>query len=59
VIAALLGAAGAPLAYYAGARLGALDLVSPAPALVAIALGWAVATPALMLAARRLDGYAA
>jgi hypothetical protein len=58
VVAALLGAAGAPLAYYAGDRLGALDLVSPAPALAAIALGWAIATPALMRAARRFDGYA-
>ena len=58
VIAALLGAAGAPLAYYAGARLGALDLVAPQAALVAIALGWAIATPALLRLARRLDGYA-
>ena len=59
VIAALVGAAGAPLAYYAGARLGALTLVSPGPALAAIAIGWAIATPALLRAARRLDGYAA
>ena len=58
VIAAVLGAVGAPAAYYAGERLGALDLVSPAPALAAIAIGWAVATPVLLRAARRLDGYA-
>lgn len=58
VLAAILGAAGAPLAYYAGERLGAIDLVSPAPALAAIALGWAIATPSLMRAARRFDGFA-
>lgn len=57
-IAAALGAVGAPLAYYAGERMGALDLVSPAPALAAIALGWAIAAPALLRVARRLDGYA-
>ena len=57
-LAALLGAAGAPLAYYGGARLGAIQLVSPTPALVAIAIGWAIATPLLLHAARRLDGYA-
>ena len=58
LLAALLGAAGAPLAYYSGARLGALDLLAPTPALVAIAVGWAIATPALLRAARRYDGYA-
>ena len=58
-IAAALGAVGAPAAYYAGARLGALELVAPAPALAAIAIAWAVATPALLRAARRFDGYAA
>jgi hypothetical protein len=57
-IAAVLGTVGAPLAYYAGARLGAMDLVSPAPALAAIAIVWAIATPALLHVARRLDGYA-
>jgi hypothetical protein len=59
VIAAILGAAFAPLAYYAGERLGALDLVSPVAALAAIAIGWAIAMPVLFAAARRLDGYAA
>ena len=54
-IAALFGAVGGPLAYYAGARMGALDLVQPAAMLAALALGWAVATPALLSLARRLD----
>ena len=57
-IAAAVGAVGAPIAYYAGARMGAMELVSPAPALIAIAVVWAIATPALLRAARRFDGYA-
>jgi hypothetical protein len=58
VLAALLGAVGGPLAYYGGARLGALELVSPGAALAAIGIGWAVLTPLLFTAARRWDGYA-
>jgi hypothetical protein len=59
VLAAILGAVGGPAAYYAGARLGALELVSPIPALAAIAIVWAIATPVLMRVARSHDGYAA
>lgn len=55
--AALLGAIAAPVAYYAGARLGAVEMVAAAPALAAIAAGWSVLTPALLAVARRLDGY--
>ena len=54
-IAALFGAVGGPLAYYAGARMGALDLVHPAALLTALALGWAVATPLLLSLARGLN----
>jgi hypothetical protein len=57
-LAAALGAIGGPLAYYSGARLGALELASAGPALAAIGLGWAILTPALLGTARRLDGYA-
>lgn len=52
--AALLGAIGGPLAYYAGERLGALQLLQPAAMLAALALGWAIATPLLLALARRL-----
>jgi hypothetical protein len=58
VLALILGALGGPLAYFAGARLGAITLVAAGPALSVIALGWAVLTPVLLLAARRFDGYA-
>ncbi len=57
-VAALLGATGGPVAYYSGARLGALDFAATGAALAAIALGWAALTPLLLRAARRLDGYA-
>lgn len=52
--AALLGGIGGPLAYYAGARLGALELLQPATLLAVLALAWALATPLLLVAARRL-----
>jgi hypothetical protein len=57
-LAALLGAVGGPAAYYAGARLGALEFTVAGAAMAAIALGWAVLTPLLLRVARRLDGYA-
>ncbi len=57
LVAAAFGAIGGPLAYYAGSRLGALELAVPELALTSIAIGWAVLTPALLILARRLDGY--
>jgi hypothetical protein len=59
VLAALLGAVGGPLAYYGGARLGALELVATGAALAAIGIAWALVTPLLLAMARRLDGFAA
>ena len=58
VLAALLGAIGGPAAYYAGARLGALELTAAGVALAAVGVGWAILAPLLLGAARRLDGYA-
>lgn len=57
-LAAALAAVGAPASYFAGARLGALEFVAAGAALTAIAVGWAVLTPVMLRAARRLDGYA-
>lgn len=57
-LAIVLGAVAGPLAYYGGARLGALDFVQPVNALVALAIGWAVFTPLLVLLSKRFDGYA-
>lgn len=55
-LAALFGAIGGPLSYWAGERMGALRLESPVAALVALAAGWALLTPLLMFAARRIEG---
>jgi len=54
-LAALLGALGGPLSYAAAERLDACRLVEPTIAGVALALGWAVITPLLLLLARRWD----
>ncbi len=55
----MLGAIGGPAAYYAGAQLGAFELVAFGAALTAIGVGWAILTPVLFIAALRLDGYSA
>lgn len=57
-LAALSGAVGGPAAYYAGARLGALEFTATGAALATIAIGWAILTPLLLRVAQRLDGYA-
>lgn len=57
--AALLGAVGGPLAYWGGAGLGAMVLLQAGPALLALALGWAVLTPLLLALAGRLARAAA
>jgi len=57
-IAALLGAVGGPLAYYAGERLGAVEFIEFGKGLLAIGAGWFVLTPLLVLLAAELDGYA-
>lgn len=56
-LAVVFGAAGGPLAYWAGEELGALVLAERLPALVALAAGWAVLTPLLLHLAIRFDGY--
>jgi hypothetical protein len=59
LLSALLAAVAAPLAYYAGARMGALQWVNEMPALLMIALGWALLMPLLMKSALRFDGFTA
>ena len=56
LLAIVFGAVGGPLSYLAGARLGALQFTDQAAAMVALAVGWAVMTPALVWLAQRLDG---
>lgn len=56
LLAAVMGAVGGPLSYLAGERLGGIELLAAAPALVALALAWAVAMPTLAWLALRCDG---
>ena len=55
-IVAVFGFLGGPIAFYAGSALGALTL-TPTIGLTAIAIGWAVLMPIMMIIARQLDGY--
>lgn len=59
LVTAVLAAVGAPLAYQAGAALGALQWVQAGPALLLVACGWALLLPLLMRTAQRFDGFAA
>jgi hypothetical protein len=53
---ALLGAIAGPLSFHSGAALGALRFVKGVPATVALAIGWAVILPLIILLSRRWDG---
>lgn len=55
ILAALIAAAGGPLAYAAGAQLGAVRVAEAPSAYLAIGAVWAIALPALLWAAQRLD----
>lgn len=54
-LAALLGAVGGPASYAAAARLGACAFPDRPLALLLLAIGWALVTPSLVEAARRLE----
>lgn len=55
---AALGAVLAPLSYWAGNRLGAVEFSDFTTAMVSIAIGWAVLLPLLTVLSKRFDGYA-
>ncbi len=55
LLASLLGAVAAPLAYYGAERLGALTFSGALPALAAQAAGWALLLPLVLRLTRRLD----
>ncbi len=56
LLAVGFGAIGGPLAYYAGAKLGAVTLLTPVTALVAVGIAWALAMPLLLWVADRFNG---
>lgn len=58
-LAALLGALGGPLAYYAGVALGAAQFSAPPwQPLALLAINWAIAMPLIMMLAAHHDGTA-
>lgn len=57
-MAAVFGAVGGPLAYFAGSKLGSVSFGSTEAAMLALALGWALFTPLLVHLAGRFDGFA-
>jgi len=54
--AAILGAVAGPVSFRAGAALGALRFAKPWPAACALAIGWALLLPLVVILSRRWDG---
>ncbi len=57
-LAAALGAVAGPLSYASGVRLGAAQFVDRTPALISLAVIWALTMPVLMWLSDRFDGVA-
>jgi len=57
LLIALVGALFAPLAYYAGNRLGAVDYDDLPLSMSLIAIAWSALLPALVTMSLKLDGY--
>lgn len=57
LLAALTGAIFGPLSYYVGAKFGAVVISQPVAALTALAIGWSVIFPLLLVLAKKLDGF--
>ena len=58
LLAIVFGGIGGPLAYYAGARMGAVEFSDLYIAMGTLAIGWAVLTPLLMKISLKFNGYA-
>lgn len=57
LLVSLVGAIFAPLAYYAGNKLGAVEYVDLTLSLSIIAIAWAVLLPTLVIFSLKLDGF--
>jgi len=57
LLVGLFGAAFAPLAYYAGFKLGAVEYDDLTLSLSIISIAWAALLPALVMFSLKLDGY--
>ena len=58
LIAVIAGAAGGPMAFAAGERLGAVSFSDAGLSLAVIGLGWALLLPFLVWVSQRFDGHA-
>jgi hypothetical protein len=56
VLAAFFGFTGGPLTYWAGMELGAMELINPTAAMIALAIGWGLMMPLLTWLSEVLDG---
>ncbi len=56
LLASVLGAIAGPMSFRAGAALGAVRFVHPLPAMILLAIGWAILMPLLIVFSRRWDG---
>ena len=59
LIAAVFGALGGPIAYYAGHRLGAVGFIDTNSSMLAVGVGWALMMPLLMALTGYFNGYTA
>ncbi|MCG6939316.1 MAG: DUF2878 domain-containing protein [Gammaproteobacteria bacterium] len=59
LLTALAGAIFAPMAYFAGNRLGAVEYDNPVISLGLIAAGWAILLPAMVKLSLKFNGYPA
>jgi hypothetical protein len=57
LMSSLLGAIGGPLSFYAGHKLGAVQIPNFTLAMIALACGWAILMPSLMILAERYNGF--
>lgn len=56
-LAALMGALAGPAAYFAGYKLGGVQIPDLPHALAVLAVGWSLFMPLLMVLSNRLDGF--
>lgn len=59
LLAAGFGLVGGPLSYMAGQKLDAIVLIEPFAAITALAIGWALMMPLLLVLAERYNGVKA
>jgi Protein of unknown function (DUF2878) len=57
LVAILFGAIGGPLAYMGAEKLGAVTLNSMPNTYIALAVGWAIITPILLMLSAKFDGF--